>query len=135
MKTPKEVEALAEGDILYDKLSYDKNGNPLSYKITGPHQKARHNEEYFIRRMELIEDEKPEGEDAESVRGYYSINPENLDQFCKDEEIARVYHLLYKMEDGITVKLRNALWEVVDKILQKPSVQERFKGLDLMAPS
>ena len=83
--------------------------------------------------MELVETEEPvEGEDAESVRGYFTVNQENMEQFCKDEEVARLYHILYKMEDGITVELRNTLWEVVDKILQRPSVQERFKGSDLL---
>lgn len=134
MKSREDVEALKSGDILYDKMTRDQHGKPLKWKIVGPTMQARHNPEFFIRAVELVEDaENPiEGPDAEAQRGYQNISPDNMDQFCRNEDIAHATFILWDMEDGMTQELRDRLWSIVDKILQSPTTGKRFKNLDLL---
>ena len=134
MKSREEVEALKEGDLLYDKMTRDQHGKPLVWKVAGPLRQARNNPDYWIRQIELVEEEeKPvEGPDAEAQRGYHVINPENMEQLCSNEDIAEAYFILWDLEDGITEELRDKLWNVVDRIIQSPTVGQRFKGLDLL---
>jgi len=133
MKEREEVERLVEGELLYDKMTRDQHGNPLVWKVIGPLQQARHNKDYFIRQVELVEDEeeKIEGEDAEAQRGYQVISPDNMDQFCKNQDIARLYFLLWDMEDGITGDQLILLRRIVDRLESKPTMAERLKGLGL----
>ena len=148
MKSKEEVQSLKEGDILWDKMTRDHEGNPLQWKVSGEMQIARHNKESFIRRIELVmelTDEeiddlkaKLEGADPEvldnlkNLKGYKVLNEDTMYDYTKNQAIAKLTFILWDMEDGMTQELIEQFEEVSTELLSHKTLEERFKKLDLM---
>ena len=128
MKTSEEVENLPEGTVLWDKMTRDHEENPLQWKIVGPHQKARHNSNVFIRRMELsfelTDDEKLDltekqgltAKQVESLRGYKALSQDNMYDFTTNETLARLSFAMWDLEDGVTPDNYEALQKLVAQL-------------------
>jgi len=148
MKSREEVQALKEGDILWDKMTRDHNGNPLKWKVVGELKPSRHNPESFLRQIELIlelSDEEIEKlklevpreehdilENLKELKGYKVLNEDSMYDYTTDETIARLTFVLWDMEDGITPELKEEFQKLSSKILSRRSAKERLERLDLI---
>lgn len=107
-----DIEVIEMDTILWDKVSWDVHGEPLRWKIVGNFKIARHNEDYWIRRIELQSEEPVD----ENQRGLTYITRENVRQLTRTYEYAALAVLAEQLDRGVTTDLKKKLGDLYNAI-------------------